>query len=97
MVVSGSNGGKVCGGMEGRGRGGRMEGMEGRRRLLTGLAGAGQSSPRAAPPLSRRPQEAPRGLSEEAQGAQEPYTPMGNQANQPKSQIDLKGSSHIDL
>ena len=32
----------------------------------------------------------------EAQGAQEPYTPMGNQANQPKSQIDLKGSSHID-
>ena len=35
-----------------------MEGMEGRRRLLTGLAGAGQSSPRAAPPLSRRPQEA---------------------------------------
>ena len=32
--------------------------MEGRRRLLTGLAGAGQSSPRAAPPLSWRPQEA---------------------------------------
>ena len=74
-----------------------MEGMEGRRRLLTGMAGAGQSSPRAAPPLSRRPQEAPRGLSEEAQGAQEPYTPMGNQANQPKSQIDLKGSSHIRI
>ena len=74
-----------------------MEGMEGRRRLLTGLAGAGQSSPRAAPPLSRRSQEAPRGLSEEAQGAQEPYTPMGNQANQPKSQIDLKGSSHISI
>ena len=40
-------------------------------------------------------QEAPGGLSEEAQGAQEPYTPMGNQANQPKSKIDLKGSSHI--
>ena len=47
------------GGREGRRRGGRMEGLEGRRRLLTGLAGAGQSSPRAAPPLSwslpRRP------------------------------------------
>ena len=64
--------------------------MEGRRRLLTGLAGAGQSSPRAAPPLSwslpRRPQEAFRrrpGGPQEAQGAQEPYTPMENQANQP--------------
>ena len=39
--------------------------------------------------------EAPGGLSEEAQGAQETYTPMEHQANQPKSQIDLKGSSHI--
>ena len=41
--------------------------------------------------------EAPGGLSEEAQGAQETYTPMEHQANQPKSQIDLKGSSHIHI
>ena len=90
MVISsrGRQGGKE----KRRGDGGEEEAAH-----WTGRGWAEQPQSRTSS-LLESPQEAfwrRPGGPQEAQGAQEPYTPMENQANQPKSQIDLKGSSHI--